>query len=142
MKRFFIIFFHFIFITTQPYAQHFTSIRSEEGIEILERGKKILFYQVRPKAVDGKYERAGYVHPLYDLKENILTEDMPQDHPYHRGMFWAWHQIILNKKNIADGWTGENISWVPVKVEVFKKKKNITLETILTGGSSGYYYGA
>jgi hypothetical protein len=58
----------------QVHAQNLKTIRSDEGIEILENGKKVLFYQQRPKSLRGKYERAGYVHPLYSLNENILTE--------------------------------------------------------------------
>ena len=80
----------------QVHAQNLKTIRSDEGIEILENGKKVLFYQHRPKSLNGKYERAGYVHPLYSLDENILTEAFPEDHPYHHGIFWAWHQILLN----------------------------------------------
>ena len=119
----------FIIITTIVHGQHFTSIKSSEGIEISENHKKILFYQVRPKSVDGKYERAGFVHPLYSFNEKSLTEDMPEDHPYHRGIFWAWHQIIWNNKQIADGWISENISWEPSKIAVHKKNKSITLES-------------
>jgi Methane oxygenase PmoA len=118
-----------MFIPTGVWCQHFTTIKSNEGIEILENGKKVLFYQVRPKSVDGKYERAGYVHPLYSLNEKILTDDMPEDHPYHRGIFWAWHQIILNDRNIADGWISENISWKPVKVKTKKNKDRVVLES-------------
>ena len=95
----------------------------------MENNKKVLFYQVRPKSVGGKYERAGFIHPLYTLIENNLTEDMPEDHPYHRGIFWAWHQILWNNKQIADGWTSENISWEPIKVEVHKNKKNVILRS-------------
>ena len=93
--RFFFVFFCYFIINTVVYGQHFSTIKSGEGIEILENGKKVLFYQVRPKSVDGKYERAGFVHPLYSLNGKILTDDMPADHPYHRGIFWAWHQIII-----------------------------------------------
>lgn len=110
-------------------AQHFTTIKSNDGIEILENNKKVLFYQVRPKSVGGKYERAGYVHPLYSLNEKILTDDMPEDHPYHRGIFLAWHQIILNDKNIADGWTGEHISWKTPKVKVKRSKGRARLRS-------------
>ena len=116
-------------LTTIVHGQHFTTIKSDEGIEILENHKKVLFYQVRPKSVDGKYERAGFIHPLYSLNEESLTEDMPKDHPYHRGIFWAWHQIIWNNKQIADGWISENISWAPLKMTVQKKKKSITLQS-------------
>jgi len=36
-------------LTTIVYGQHFTTLKSDEGIEILENHKKVLFYQVRPK---------------------------------------------------------------------------------------------
>jgi hypothetical protein len=110
-------------------GQHFTTIKSDEGLEILENHKKVLFYQVRPKSVDGKYERAGFIHPLYSFNEKSLTEDMPNDHPYHRGIFWAWHQIIWNNKQIADGWMSQNISFEPSKTTVQKKKKSMTLQS-------------
>src|SRR4051794_19699264 len=113
---------------TEACAQHFTTIKTNEGVEISENGKKVLFYQQQPKSVNGKYERAGYVHPLYDLNEKVLTEDSPDDHPYHRGIFLAWHQIILNNKKIADSWMSENISWTPVKLKIKKKEESITLQ--------------
>lgn len=116
---------------SQASGQRFTTITSDEGIEILENGKKVLFYQQRSKSLDGKYERAGYVHPLYSLNEKILTEDLPEDHPYHRGIFWAWHQIVLNDKKIADGWISENISWNPVKLNVKTGKENLILQSEL-----------
>jgi len=116
-------------VATIVNGQHFTTIKSDEGIEILENHKKVLFYQVRPKSVDGKYERAGFIHPLYSFNEKSLTEDMPNDHPYHRGIFWAWHQIIWNNKQIADGWISQNISWEPSKITTQKKRKSITLRS-------------
>lgn len=114
---------------SQVYGQRFTAIQSDEGIEITENGKRVLFYQQRPKSLDGKYERAGYVHPLYSLNEKVLTEDLPEDHPYHRGIFWAWHQVVLTDKKIADGWISENISWKPVKVKVKTKKETVRLQS-------------
>lgn len=113
--------------TTIVNGQHLRAIKSDEGVEILEGQKKILFYQVRARSVDGKYERAGFLHPLYSFSEKILTENMPKDHPYHRGIFWAWHQIILKKKQVADGWLSDNISWEPVKVELYIKRKRVAV---------------
>src|SRR5438094_4772651 len=124
-----VLFCSLLIMPRAGHGQHFTTVRSDEGIEIQENGKKVLFYQVRPKTVNGKYERAGYVHPLYSLNEKILTDDMPADHPYHRGIFWAWHQIILNDKNIAEGWISEHISWKPREVKVTKRKNSITLQS-------------
>ena len=125
----FVLLSYFILTPGIVCAQHFTTKKSDQGIEILENGKRVLFYQVQPKSVDGKYERAGYIHPLYSLNEKILTDDMPEDHPYHRGIFWAWHQIVLNDKNIADGWISENISWKPSRVKVKKSQKRVILQS-------------
>ena len=124
-----VLFSSIIFLSSKVNGQHFTTIQSDEGVEILEKGKKVLFYQQRPKSLDGKYERAGYVHPLYSLNEKILTEDLPEDHPYHRGIFWSWHQIVLNNKKIADGWISENISWKPGKLKVKKRKEKVILQS-------------
>jgi hypothetical protein len=118
-----------IVANTKLCAQHFTTIKTDQGIEISESGKKVLFYQEQPKSVDGKYKRAGYVHPLYDFEENVLTEDAPADHPYHRGIFLAWHQIILNNKKIADGWMSENLSFAPVKLKIKKNEGSVTLQS-------------
>jgi len=112
-------------------AQNFTTVKTSEGNEISENGKKVLFYQRNPKSSQDKYNRVGYVHPLYDLNEKILTEDFPSDHPFHHGVFWAWHQIIFNNKKVADGWTGENINWQTISVKTRKKKKGIALQSVV-----------
>jgi len=114
------------FLSAVLHAQ-FTAVESPDGIEILENGKKVLFYQVQPKSLQGKYERAGYIHPLYSMEGNVLTEDFPDDHPHHHGIFWAWHQIILNNKQIADGWTSDSISWQVVKAGVRKDQNRISI---------------
>ena len=116
-------------IEMQAFAQHFTTTKTREGIEISENSKKVLFYQQLPKSLDGKYAGGGYVHPLYSLNEKVLTEDFPDDHPYHHGIFWAWHQVILNNKSIADGWTYENLYWKPTKLKIKNKGKSITLHS-------------
>ena len=122
----------FFLIALSISAQKFSYKKSAEGIEISENNKPILFFQTKPKTVSGKYERAGYIHPLYDLQGNVLTEDSPEDHPYHRGIFWAWHQIVVNGKNVADGWMSEHISFVPGKMQVTKSAANAILTSQLT----------
>lgn len=128
-----LIFIFFFCIPTLLYKQAFgqglTATKTKEGIEIYENEKKVLFYRQSPKSLDGKYERANYVHPLYSLNGNVLTEDFPEDHPYHRGIYWAWHQILLNNKPIADGWTCENISWIPIKEKIKNGKESIVLQS-------------
>ena len=84
--------------------------RDDQGIRFREAGKEILFYQLKAKSQEGKHLRNNYIHPLYDLDGNILTEDFPADHPHHRGIFWAWHQIQIGGENIADSWICENFA--------------------------------
>jgi hypothetical protein len=129
--RLFILSITFFIITESISAQNFSYKKTPEGIEVSENNRAVLFFQTKPKTVDGKYARAGYVHPLYDLRGNVLTEDMPEDHPYHRGIFWAWHQILVDGKNVADGWTSDNISFVPGKMQVTKSGKNIIISSQL-----------
>lgn len=82
----------------------FSVVTSEEGVLVVDSGKKVLFFQQKPKSLKGEYERAGYVHPMWDLDGNVLTEDFPADHKHHRGIFWAWHQLSVGGKPIGDPW--------------------------------------
>ncbi|SVB38186.1 uncharacterized protein METZ01_LOCUS191040, partial [marine metagenome] len=50
-----------------------------DGVLVTEGDAKVLFYQRTTKSRDGKHARANYVHPLYDLNGNVLTEDFPAD---------------------------------------------------------------
>jgi len=83
----------------------------EDGFLFTEAEQKILFYQRKPKSLDGKFTRANYIHPLYGLDGEILTEDFPADHLHHRGIFWAWHQIYIGEKRVGDGWSTQDVSW-------------------------------
>lgn len=75
----------------------------------MENRQPVFFYQAKPKSLDGNYICNNYLHPLYSLNGDTLTEEFPADHPYHRGIYWAWHQIYINGRSIGDGWTMENI---------------------------------
>lgn len=75
-----------------------------EGLLILEKGEKVLFYQAEPLDFDGKYERRHYFHPLWAPDGSVLTEDFPIDHLHHRGVFWAWHQVWIYGLRIGDPW--------------------------------------
>lgn len=84
---------------------------SDEGVWLREGETKVLFYQQRPKSQAGKYTRANYVHPLLDLDGETLTEDSPADHPHHRGVFWAWHQVTVSGKAVGDPWALKDCNW-------------------------------
>ena len=88
-----------------------TATESKEGILVREGDVPVLFYQRKTKSLEGKYARAHYIHPLYDLNGNVLTEDFPPDHLHHRGIFWAWHQVWIGNQKIGDPWSIENFHW-------------------------------
>ena len=89
----------------------FTFSEDEEGVEVLENGRPVFFYQRKPKISQGKYICSNYIHPLYSLDGDTLTEEFPADHPYHRGIYWAWHQHFIGGKSIGDGWMMEKIRY-------------------------------
>lgn len=105
------------------------AITDQEGIAITEDSSRVLFYQVKPKSLNGKYERSSYIHPLYSLKGNVITEDFPEDHPHHHGIYSAWHQILLDNRSIGDGWTGDNISVSVVDTRVTDQPESIAIHS-------------
>ena len=79
-------------------------IASGQGVEVHEGEQPVLFYQAKAKSMDGQWSRAAYVHPLYDLDGQVMTEDFPEDHRHHRGVFWAWHQMFVRDLQLGDAW--------------------------------------
>jgi hypothetical protein len=74
--------------------------------EIIEGDRPVLRYNyqivplpdaVKPRIAPGnrKYAvpRSDYIHPLYGLHGEILTDDWVADHPHHRGIYWAWPEV-------------------------------------------------
>ncbi len=92
--------------------------REPGGFLFSEFERPVLFYQETPKALDGQYERANYAHPLYGLQGEILTQDFPADHPHHRGVFWAWHQLLVNELRAGDPWETKDFLSVVRQAEV------------------------
>lgn len=89
--------------------QRFIFIESGQGFELSENGKPVYFYQRQPKTSDNLYQYNNYLHPLYSLDGDTLTEEFPEDHPHHRGVYWAWNKIHIDNQSIADGWVMKNL---------------------------------
>ena len=86
----------------------FTFRESSQGIELSEDGKAVFFYQKEPRSGDGASYFNNYLHPVYSLNGDTLTEEFPEDHLHHRGIFWAWHQIYVGEQSMGDGWNDVN----------------------------------
>ena len=102
---------------------------NEQGILIQEGADHVLFYQRAPKSHEGKYIRANYIHPLYGMSNNVLTEDFPEDHLHHRGVFWAWHQNFIGDKRVGDAWALEDFSWEIIDVNIDRYADSCVLNT-------------
>ncbi|MCB0667391.1 MAG: PmoA family protein [Saprospiraceae bacterium] len=92
-------------------AQKLAVEETPQGVFVTEGKSPVLFYQKQTKSSDGAFPRANYIHPLYGIDGSVMTEDFPEDHLHHRGIFWTWHQILAGEKNLGDAWACENISW-------------------------------
>lgn len=98
-------------------------------MEISQNGKKVFFFQRKPKSSTGEYICSNYLHPLYGPDGEILTLEFPPDHPYHRGVYWAWHQHFVDGKSIGDGWFMKDISYDVQEVQVKRVGDRIQLRT-------------
>jgi hypothetical protein len=104
-------------------AARFELVETGQGVEVRDSGRLVLFYQREPKALEGRYPRSNYVHPLMSLDGDVLTEDFPEDHRHHRGIFWAWHQLWAGEERLGDGWVLEDFV-----TDVTRLKKGVTDE--------------
>jgi hypothetical protein len=94
-------------------------VKTDEGYQFYENDNPILFYRTKPLTTDaGTHSRSDYCHPLLGLDGEIMTEDFPEDHLHHRGIFWAWHQVYAGKQLIRDMWECTDFIWDFKKVTI------------------------
>ena len=100
-------------------------VKTEEGYQFFEAQAPVLFYRTAPKATaEGTFSRANYCHPLYGLDGKVLTEDFPRDHPHHRGIFWAWHQVYVGDAPMGDMWACEDFTWDIREVQILAPQQD------------------
>lgn len=82
-----------------PVQAAFTFQDSGSGIGIRENGSLVLVYNYGGNSTENadptSAPLAGYIHPLYDLQGEEITAISPDDASYHRGLFWAWPDVIV-----------------------------------------------
>lgn len=75
-------------------AEGFVLEDNGDFLALFENGKPVLAYRYTmvqpPEGVPEKFRRMSYIHPLYGLDGDVLTQDFPDDHYHHRGVFWTW----------------------------------------------------
>jgi hypothetical protein len=116
-------------------------VESEQGVELFENGKAVFFYQKEPKTLGREYICNNYIHPLHAPNGDILTEESPADHPYHRGIFWSWHQHYINDQSIGDGWIMKDIENEVVEMQEGTGKTRASLDLKVLWKSPNYEHG-
>jgi hypothetical protein len=83
----------------------FTFVKDDDAgtLTLKEGSRKVFSFVYRPRlqpGVSAEYRRAGYMHPLYDLSGEPLTQDFPKDHYHHRGIWLSWPWMKYEGKKI------------------------------------------
>ena len=80
---------------------HFTNI-TDKSLALFEGARPVFVYNhgvIHQAGVPTDRARSTYVHPLYGLDGEVLTDDFPRDHFHHRGLFWAWPHVRIGDKH-------------------------------------------
>jgi len=84
-------------------------------LALFERGAPVLAYRYTrvdpPEGVPERYWRMSYIHPLFGLDGDVLTQDFPSDHYHHRGVFWTWPECTVGDRQM-DVWTLRDVRQV------------------------------
>ncbi|MGQ9732559.1 MAG: PmoA family protein [Candidatus Zipacnadales bacterium] len=81
--------------------------QEKQRLVLSEREAAVLAYNygmVLPAGVPEDRRRSSYIHPLYGLDGELITDDFPQDHYHHRGIFWAWPYVTVGERKV-DLWS-------------------------------------
>jgi hypothetical protein len=119
-------------VSTPESKSPFVFSENSQGIELMERGEPVFFYQSTPTLLGGEIMCNNYIHPLYSIDGDTLTEVSPVDHLNHRGVFWAWHQIFIGDERVSYGWVMDNLSLevTDAQTEVNKDSASLALTVL------------
>ncbi len=96
-----------------PAAFAFTDDKATT-LRLTEHDKPVLAYNygvitnAKVPKTDNRRSRACYIHPLWSVNGEVLTDDFPKDHYHHHGVFWAWPHVEIEGQN-HDLWMYKDI---------------------------------
>lgn len=98
--------------------------KANDGFWVMEDDDKVMFFQRKENDSIPSLSRNNYFHPVYDLNGNVITEDFPKDHPHQRGLFWAWHELLIDGEKVADQWDIDNFKQKVKNIEFQRGNEN------------------
>jgi len=105
---------------------------NQDGTSVFEHGELVLTYRASEVSQNAKWPRTNYLHPVNNLSGQTITEDFPKDHPHHRGIFWAWHQLWLGDLQLGDAWACQDFRWDVHTSHTYPLKSGITIANAVT----------
>jgi hypothetical protein len=84
---------------------------SEKSLGLWEGASPVLVYNhgdIPFQAGRRTRTRASYLHPIYGLDGEVLTDNAPADHFHHHGLFWAWTHVRIGDREY-NFWEGDDI---------------------------------
>ena len=88
---------------------HFEWKQTPDGISLSENNLPVLYFQQSEKVLNDSMRFSNYIHPLFAPNGDTLTAIFPEDHPFHRGIYWAWHQVYIDTLSAGDLWIMKDI---------------------------------
>jgi len=85
---------------------------TDKSLGLYEGERPVLVYNhgmILKEGVPERYRRACYLHPVYGLDGEVITEDFAKDHRHHRGIFWAWPHIKIGGGKEVQTWIPRGI---------------------------------
>jgi hypothetical protein len=70
----------------------------DKSLGLWESDRPVLVYNFGEMSLPGVRAagtRSSYVHPIYGLSGEVLTDDFPVDHYHHHGLFWGWPHVTV-----------------------------------------------
>ena len=79
---------------------HFKEL-NDKSLGLWEGDRPVLVYNfgtMSLPSVAAAGTRSSYVHPIYGLDGEVLTDDFPPDHYHHHGLFWGWPHVKIGDR--------------------------------------------
>jgi len=97
-----------------PPARLHLKVLPDQATQFYDGQRLVMQYNHGPKAPEGEKDPdpvIDFVHPIFGLDGEILTENQPRDHFHHRGLFWAWARLKHGEKVCGDWWARQDVRY-------------------------------
>ncbi|MBN1972807.1 MAG: PmoA family protein [Sedimentisphaerales bacterium] len=92
---------------TRAYWSTVKAEKDDKALTLKSGDKNILSYQYAvmpaPAGANSRYDRSGFIYPLWSPAGNIVTDVHPLDHPHHMGIWMPWVHTRY-EGNLVDFW--------------------------------------